>query len=539
MEEGMTVSSTGFGDFEPDAISIDPQNKSRNRNRPQSSQFLQSFVETCARVADAVVQIANDNDDHRVLKSYASILKQTWPASEPLSIMNLLIDPPNLQAAVFTVYSFLMLVEARDASSRIQKIRCEDALELVARFMGDEKLLTIEQSAETKLAARRIAAPNQVLSENAQVQRIWDLFGQFLFPNSNRQSILPNLPGEFDLFERNTNPNTDTQVDMCEVWFGTNRAVEQDQENSNTYFSNTPDPDSNAVHYGRCLVELPEDVEFGTQSSISFWPLNKDNSWTINGVENYTSADQFIQSLQNRLSGKEEGDRSILLYIHGYNTTFQEAALSAAKLGFFLNKNGVTAFYSWPSRAHPALYWPDREEVEASEKKIAEFITLLAGQVNAKKVNIIAHSMGNRGLLRAMQYLAANLSSQKLEFGQIILAAADLGPDLFKNLADQYSKSSIRTTLYASKEDKALFLAKKILDTERVGLNPPVTVVPGIDTLVLTKKIDPGFWKHGYIIDSRQVLNDMHELLISSRAPDERAALEPVKDNFGNYWRFF
>ncbi len=72
-------------------------------------------------------------------------------------------------------------------------------------------------------------------------------------------------------------------------------------------------------------------------------------------------------------------------------------------------------------------------------------------------VHLVAHSMGNRGLLRALQRLAADAEMRAgVKFGQIFLAAPDVDRDLFLGLARLYPQFSDRTTLYASDGDKAV-----------------------------------------------------------------------------------
>ncbi|MFK0731826.1 MAG: alpha/beta hydrolase, partial [Gloeotrichia echinulata HAB0833] len=87
----------------------------------------------------------------------------------------------------------------------------------------------------------------------------------------------------------------------------------------------------------------------------------------------------------------------------GFNVSFEDAALRAAQIGVDLQVPGIMAFYSWPSRGKLVSYPADEATIEASERYIAEFLLNLVQKSGAEKIHIIAHSMGNRGLLRAMQ----------------------------------------------------------------------------------------------------------------------------------------
>src|SRR5207247_3907751 len=115
----------------------------------------------------------------------------------------------------------------------------------------------------------------------------------------------------------------------------------------------------------------------------------------------------------------------------------------------------------WPSKASTEEYFADVERIGESEADIAEFLTSLATRLGGATVHIIAHSMGNRGLARAIQRITAAASRDAgVRFGQIILAAPDVSVGLFHDLARLYPALSQRTTMYVSALDRALGLSQ-------------------------------------------------------------------------------
>ena len=66
-------------------------------------------------------------------------------------------------------------------------------------------------------------------------------------------------------------------------------------------------------------------------------------------------------------------------------------------------------------------YSADEAAIEASEDAIEEFLVNFIEQSGASVVHVIAHSMGNRGLLRAVNAIVvkAKMKSSR-RFGQII-----------------------------------------------------------------------------------------------------------------------
>ena len=93
-------------------------------------------------------------------------------------------------------------------------------------------------------------------------------------------------------------------------------------------------------------------------------------------------------------------------------------------------------------------YPADEASIEASEGAIADFLTDFAERCGATAVHVIAHSMGNRGLLRAVSGSRRGRSGDGETFGQVFLAAADVDADVFRQLARPIPKSRANDALY-------------------------------------------------------------------------------------------
>src|SRR5260370_30428698 len=137
---------------------------------------------------------------------------------------------------------------------------------------------------------------------------------------------------------------------------------------------------------------------------------------------------------------KEGEEPQALVFLHGYNVSFEDAAIRAAQIGYDLKVPGPVAFFSWPSRGNLAAYPADEASIEASEQPIADFLVEFAQNCKTRdttpKLHLIAHSMGNRGFLRALQRIAASAELRgKVHFNEIILAAPQLDRDRFLSLA--------------------------------------------------------------------------------------------------------
>jgi esterase/lipase superfamily enzyme len=118
----------------------------------------------------------------------------------------------------------------------------------------------------------------------------------------------------------------------------------------------------------------------------------------------------------------------------------------------------------------------------------------------------------------------------------VILAAADVDAGTFRKLASAYERISERTTLYVSHRDRAVEASRWLRHFPRAGLMPPVTLIPGIDTINVAN-VDITKLGHGYVAEARDVLGDMQRLISTGSPPQDRFALrQETDDSGGRYW---
>jgi esterase/lipase superfamily enzyme len=321
-------------------------------------------------------------------------------------------------------------------------------------------------------------------------------------------------------------------ADEFRVWFGTNRKPLAGAE---PRFGNTRNGE---VSYGYCDVYVPESHKIGSLGS-SF--IRRLVTWTDDRLKLrrtcQVGADSYWALLQAQLAATAPGSRHAVVFIHGYNVAFEDAALRAAQIGVDLGIEGAMAFFSWPSKGTFGGYQADQSTIEASEPAITRFLVDFARRSGADAVHVIAHSMGNRGVLRAVSRIVQDAQERSgVAFANFILAAPDVDAETFANLAAAYVDLGKRTTLYVSRTDLAVGLSQWLSQYPRVGYAPPVTVLEGIDTINVTN-VDVTLLGHGYVADARPVLNDMHSLIFEGAPPGQRFGLRPVKTAAGQaYW---
>jgi esterase/lipase superfamily enzyme len=284
-----------------------------------------------------------------------------------------------------------------------------------------------------------------------------------------------------------------------------------------------------AYEYGRALITIPHTHVPGNLEMPSLWKMELDSDANRHFVLKAViplGADSARTEMANRLAGMSS--RSLLLFVHGYDTTFAEAALRTAQLAHDLEFPGLAFFYSWPSAGNALRYWRDEEASQLSEAVFEQLLGELS-QLRATNIYIVAHSMGNRIVAGALRSRVIKKEETK-HIREVLLAAPDINAELFRTaIAPQLAAmQGTRTTIYASSSDLALRASKVVHGFRRVGETiGGVFVYPGLDTIdasgAATMIREYG---HSYLMDSASVLKDVRAIIEQKLAAKQRGLPE-------------
>ncbi|WP_165390911.1 alpha/beta hydrolase [Pseudoduganella lutea] len=330
---------------------------------------------------------------------------------------------------------------------------------------------------------------------------------------------------------RTVDPVSDAEY---KIWYATTRSLVDRADPSKGYGVQH----DGKVHYGSCTVFVPKSHKIGSVGS-PWWKrilTCNDDRLQLLAVER-VAEETFWASVALKLSRSPIEERDAVIFVHGFNVDFEEAALRTAQIGFDMQVKGAMAFFSWASRGEANMYLADAATIELDEMILADYLCDFARYSGARRVHVIAHSMGNRAVLRAVDRIAGNAQRRTgIQFGQFILAAPDVDVRKFQQHCAAYRAISDRTTLYVSSRDMAVEASRWLHDFPRAGLVPPVTVAEGIDTINVVNA-DLTLLGHGYVAEARSVINDMHSLIQHGAAPQSRFGIRLTSTEQGHpYW---
>jgi esterase/lipase superfamily enzyme len=280
--------------------------------------------------------------------------------------------------------------------------------------------------------------------------------------------------------------------------------------------------------------------------NVSLYSENEDprKHFTIGDLETLGDA-AFVRAAQEHGAKAERFKDQAFVFVHGYNVTFENALYRTAQLAYDLEFDGVPYLYSWPSKGEESGYLYDRDSADRARGYFLSFLRKVASETKAKKVHIIAHSMGTRPLLEALRTDEGRLA-RRLHIGEVILAAPDIDADIFREIAKTVAGAAGGFTLYASSNDRALKASKAIAGGKpRAGDVPaggPI-VVAGVDTIDITEAGPDSIvaLNHTTYAERSHVLADMWLLLKEGvHPPDKRFAVYHAATVAGGstYWKY-
>jgi esterase/lipase superfamily enzyme len=319
-----------------------------------------------------------------------------------------------------------------------------------------------------------------------------------------------------------------TNKDTVVVYYGTNREVfvETTGEPIETQFpeqiyGELPGP----LNYGKALIVIPPRHKKGRLEGAFAGRSTNDKRYVVLKAMEHANYDYVMNEVQEELAKAKEGERTLVAYVHGFNTSFEKAARRAGQLKFDLDFTGPFFFFSWPSKETALGYTHAANLAEISYTQMTEFLHDLTKQ-DADRIIIIAHSMGTRVLSHGLVDLAAQDEEAAKKITRVILAAPDIDARVFKErLLPKFNFLVNPITLYASDKDTALAASKKVNGLPRIG--DVIRNGEGIQALENVIMIDASDVKsnllnHTYFGDSVSIVDDFKSIVSGPLDPELR-----------------
>jgi len=274
-----------------------------------------------------------------------------------------------------------------------------------------------------------------------------------------------------------------------------------------------------ALELGVCEVSIPPGHAAGVLEGPGlFQEWDPARHVTLQSVARWSRGD-FGRQLRGRLASQG----SALVFVHGYNVTFEDAARRTAQIAADLGFSGVPMMYSWPSQGTIRGYAEDEVNVRWSVPRLEEFLALVAREAGDRPIHLIAHSMGNRAVMEVLRRFAVERAeADRPRFQTVSLVAPDVDAAVYRDeIAPRLAavlRRGGRATLYASDSDRSLQLSSELHGAPRAGdLSAIALVTAGVAT-VDASRVDTSLLRlirvgHSYFADKPSVIADLRQLL--------------------------
>lgn len=175
-------------------------------------------------------------------------------------------------------------------------------------------------------------------------------------------------------------------------------------------------------------------------------------------------------SARHWLDGNLPKSRRVLIFVHGFNNRFEDAVYRYAQIVHDSGVRAAPVLFTWPSRGNVFAYGYDRESTNFSRDAFEETVWQISQDPKVEEVTILGHSMGAWLVMEGMRQMAIRHGKLPANIKNIILASPDIDVDVFRTQWLALQDSDVRTTMFVSRDDRALRLSRRLAGRiDRVG----------------------------------------------------------------------
>ncbi|MHB2169759.1 alpha/beta hydrolase [Alsobacter sp. R-9] len=217
---------------------------------------------------------------------------------------------------------------------------------------------------------------------------------------------------------------------------------------------------SKGVNHARIVVSVPPDHKTGELELPSRPPGNPKTDF-VTAERDLVNSEDFIAQVRKAVQSRAPQNRDVLVFVHGYNTRFDDAVYRFAQIVHDSGFKGVPVLFTWPSKGELLAYPYDRESAVYSRDDLDNTLTAIATKTGARKFDVLAHSMGGfltAEVLRQAAIRGNGRYNGKLD--QAMFAAPDIDIDVFRRQLEKITTSGLPITVFVSKDDKALAFSR-------------------------------------------------------------------------------
>jgi esterase/lipase superfamily enzyme len=251
-------------------------------------------------------------------------------------------------------------------------------------------------------------------------------------------------------------------------------------------------------------------------------------NFSIREYQIISSSEAFHEMINKNYPRYEDAS---LLYVHGLDNSFNEAAERLAQVAVDVKLEGAPLLFSWPSdaaridkyRPYTTIFTEARykqtQRISVASRKYAALALEELANGARRRFGLLAHSMGtdiaaNALISRVTKSIGDGTTASLGNPNAVIFAAPDISTKEFDvSLRPQIIRADRWLAVYCA-YDRALSISQRYNGSdERLGYCPMArpTLLAGIDRVHVEGDFDD-LVHHSYFLSSSQVLEDIQKV---------------------------
>ncbi len=230
--------------------------------------------------------------------------------------------------------------------------------------------------------------------------------------------------------------------------------------------------DDGRAHFSLTAIGVPQNHRTGALEKPSFGAPDRNRHFSVLAKRGMDE-EEFYSELAAHVSGRVGSSRDILLYVHGFNTSLDEARFRLAQIVADGGFSGVPALFTWNSRGGLFNYESDKEAATVSRDALEKVLLSLAKTPGLGRVHILAHSMGAWLSMETLRDVAiAGHPDLDGRLGEVMLANPDIDLNVFRQQLGRIDPRHV--SIFVASNDRALSLSSRIAGARpRLGAMDP------------------------------------------------------------------
>ncbi|GAA5076153.1 alpha/beta hydrolase [Roseibacterium beibuensis] len=216
------------------------------------------------------------------------------------------------------------------------------------------------------------------------------------------------------------------------------------------------------LDYLRFDVSVPPDRELGAVEPGRSGAPDPATEFLTTSADRLGNRSNFRSAIAAELSRRPANQREVMLFVHGYNTTFADGLYRTAQIRHDYDIPVVPVHYAWSSAGSVLGYAYDRDSVLFARDGLEQVITEITSIPGAELV-LVAHSLGSSMTMEVLRQLSIGNRHDVLDrIAGVILLSPDVDINVFRTQARRIGDLPQPFFIFTSRRDRALQLSALI-----------------------------------------------------------------------------